>query len=225
MTPSLSAFQPGSPRLSSAQLAGVVLVHGGLLAVLLSSPDVIKPITPPHPLMVSLIEPEIEAPRPEPKPQPALPVIKPLPVLAVHRQAPVAIPQPMPDPKPQPAPLQENPPQPVAVAVAVDAPQPAPASPLPTPPQPADYLNNPKPAYPALSRRLGEAGIVKLRVLVNADGSVARVELAKSSGFERLDKSAMDTVQASWKFEPARQGGNPIADWVNFPIDFKLNRS
>lgn len=223
MTLSLSAFQPGRPRLSSAQLAGVVLVHAGLLAVLLSPADAIKPVMPPRPLMVSLIEPEVDTPQPELKPQPAQPVIKPLPVLAVHRQAPASNPQPMPDPMPQPAPVQETLPKPAPVAV--DTPQPERASPPPTPPQPADYLNNPKPAYPALSRRLGETGIVKLRVLVNADGSVARVELATSSGFARLDKSAMDTVLASWKFEPARQGGNAIADWVNVPIDFKLNRS
>ena len=34
----------------------------------------------------------------------------------------------------------------------------------------ADYLNNPKPAYPSMSKRLGEEGQVLLRVLVGQDG-------------------------------------------------------
>jgi protein TonB len=93
--------------------------------------------------------------------------------------------------------------------------------PPPTPPRPADYLNNPKPPYPALSRRLGEEGSVRLKVLVNADGSVARLEMVKSSGHPRLDRSAMDTVP-SWKFVPAHQDGKPIADWVTVPIQFTL---
>ncbi|MBU4500818.1 MAG: energy transducer TonB, partial [Gammaproteobacteria bacterium] len=106
------------------------------------------------------------------------------------------------------------------VAVAPPAaPVPLPA---PSPPRAADYLNNPKPPYPALSRRLGEEGTVRLSILVNADGSVARLELVKSSGHPRLDQSAMNTVQSSWKFEPARQGDTPIAGWVTVPIQFTL---
>jgi protein TonB len=98
---------------------------------------------------------------------------------------------------------------------------PAPAPPL-TQPRPADYRTNPKPSYPSLSQRLGEAGTVRLNILVNPDGSVARLELAKSSGYPRLDRSAIDTVQSSWKFEPARQGGMPVAAWVIVPIQFTL---
>ncbi|MGQ9861778.1 MAG: energy transducer TonB, partial [Thiobacillaceae bacterium] len=105
------------------------------------------------------------------------------------------------------------------------APEPAtPATPLPTPPVPADYLNNPKPPYPALSRRMREEGVVRLNILVNPDGSVARLEVARSSGYPRLDESAMKTVQSSWRFEPARQAGKPVAAWVIVPIRFTLRR-
>ena len=99
---------------------------------------------------------------------------------------------------------------------------PMPPPPPPTPPRPADYLNNPKPTYPALSKRLGEQGIVRLNILVNPDGSVARLEIAKSSGYPRLDEVAMKTVQSSWKFEPARQAGKPVSAWVIVPIEFTL---
>lgn len=85
----------------------------------------------------------------------------------------------------------------------------------------ADYLNNPPPAYPALSRRLGEAGEVRLKVRVSATGLPARIELAHSSGSERLDRAARDAV-ARWRFIPARQGEHDVEDWVLVPIIFRL---
>jgi len=215
-------------RISPAALIGVAFAHAGLLGLLLLAPDTPEPITPPRPLMVSLIEPQIEAPRPqakpEPKPQPPKPVAKPLPtpVLAA-KPTPAPIPQTVAAP-PEPTPLSEpvpevlSPPAPMA-----EAPKPAPSlPPAPTPPHPADYLANPKPSYPALSKRLGEEGTVRLNILVNPDGSVARLELERSSGHPRLDRSAMETVQSSWKFVPAHQGGKPVAAWVIVPIQFTL---
>ena len=85
----------------------------------------------------------------------------------------------------------------------------------------ADYLTNPAPAYPALSRRMGEQGRVLLRVFVHADGSAGQVEIRESSGFERLDRAARDTV-TRWRFVPARQGERPVAAWVLVPISFSL---
>lgn len=222
-----STFQRA--RISPTLLIGVTLAHASLLGLLLLAPDTTEPVTPPRPLMVSLIVPDTEEPRPqlkpEPRPQPPKPVIKPLPpppVLTAQRTAPTPNPQPIVEtlkPLPEPVPEVLPPPAPVAV----EAPKSAPPTPSPpTPPRPADYLANPKPPYPSLSRRLGEEGTVRLNILVNPDGSVARLELAKSSGYPRLDRSAIDTVQSSWKFEPARQGGMPVAAWVIVPIQFTL---
>jgi protein TonB len=213
------------PPTSRTAVAGVTLAHAGLLGLLLLAPATPESITPPRPLMVSLIEPQVEAPqpqpKPEPKPQPPKPVAKPLPapVLAAKPMS-APIPQPVaetPEPTPVPEPVHDALPPPALVA---EAPKPAP--PPPTPPRPADYLNNPKPPYPHLSRRLGEEGTVRLNILVNPDGSVARLELARSSGYPRLDQSARNTVQSSWKFEPARQDGKPVAAWVIVPIQFTL---
>lgn len=85
----------------------------------------------------------------------------------------------------------------------------------------ADYLNNPAPDYPAVSRQLGEQGRVLLRAMVNADGSVEQVVLRKSSGFERLDQTALDTVK-QWRFVPARRGEQQVSAWVVIPVSFKL---
>jgi len=219
MTLSRPGTLPDTPRLPPGVLAGVALAHAGLLAALLHMPRTAEPVLLPRPLMVSLIEPAIEAPQPEPRPQPPRPVAKPLPpppVLAAER--PLPAPQPVIEaPGPAPEPVPEVLPAPAPVA---ETPRPAP--PPPTPPRAADYLNNPRPPYPSLSRRLGEQGTVRLNILVNPDGSVARLELLKSSGHPRLDRSAIETVQSSWIFEPARQGGNPVAAWVIVPIQFTL---
>jgi len=223
-----TAALPYPARLSRASLGGVVLAHAALLAALLWAARAPEPIIPPHPITVSLIEPEVEKPdpqpRPEPKPQPPKPLVKPLPpppVLLAEKPLPAPQPvveAPRPDPEPEPVPEVLPPPAPVVA----ETPKPAPPLPSSVPPRPADYLNNPKPAYPALSKRLGEEGVVRLNILVNPDGSVARLEIIKSSGYARLDESARKTVQSSWKFEPARQGGKPVAAWVIVPIQFTL---
>jgi len=88
-----------------------------------------------------------------------------------------------------------------------------------------DYNVNPKPPYPMIARRLGAQGIVILRVQVRGDGSVAAVELARSSGFAVLDDSAARTVRESWRFLPARIDGSPVTSWVEVPIRFVLEDS
>lgn len=86
----------------------------------------------------------------------------------------------------------------------------------------ADYLKNPAPAYPAMSRRLGEEGRVVLRVFVDTEGRAERIELKNSSGFPRLDQAAEDAVRR-WKFVPAKRGNEALATWVVVPIVFSLH--
>ena len=85
----------------------------------------------------------------------------------------------------------------------------------------AAYLNNPRPAYPAVSLRLREQGTVRLRVLVGADGTVRKLELEQSSGFERLDQAALKAV-ATWKFVPGRRAGVVEEMAVDVPIPFRI---
>jgi len=85
----------------------------------------------------------------------------------------------------------------------------------------AQYLQNPKPAYPAISKRLGEQGKVVVRVLIGADGTAQKAEIRQSSGYERLDQAALNTVLA-WRYVPGKRGGVPEAMWFNVPINFVL---
>lgn len=85
----------------------------------------------------------------------------------------------------------------------------------------AGYLDNPRPGYPALSRRNGEAGRVVLRVMVDPDGAARDIEVHVSSGFPRLDQSALAAVRR-WRFIPAQRGHVPVSASVLIPIIFSL---
>ncbi|MBK6636498.1 MAG: TonB family protein [Rhodocyclaceae bacterium] len=92
----------------------------------------------------------------------------------------------------------------------------------PTPPRfDVDTLDNPTPAYPALSRRLGEQGQVLLQVDVGTDGRAHEVAVNRSSGYPRLDHAALETVRR-WTFIPARLSRLAIAASVLVPIRFSL---
>ena len=85
----------------------------------------------------------------------------------------------------------------------------------------ADYLNNPRPAYPPLSKRMGEQGKLVVRVLIGADGLPQKAEIRTSSGFERLDQAGLATVM-KWRYVPGKRAGVPEAMWFNVPINFVL---
>lgn len=85
----------------------------------------------------------------------------------------------------------------------------------------ADYLNNPKPPYPPLSKRLREQGKVVVRMLIGADGTAQQAEIKQSSGFDRLDEAARATA-LKWRYVPGKRAGVPEAMWFNVPFTFVL---
>ena len=85
----------------------------------------------------------------------------------------------------------------------------------------ADYLKNPPPGYPRLSRRNGEQGTVIVRVFISTQGTPDKAEVRTSSGFARLDQAALEAVQR-WRFVPGRRHGTPEAMWFNIPVRFVL---
>ncbi len=84
----------------------------------------------------------------------------------------------------------------------------------------AAYLNNPPPQYPSQSRRLGERGTVKWRVLIGTDGRASDPELVQSSGFSRLDDAAKQAVLA-WRYVPGKRGGVVHAMRYVVPLSFE----
>lgn len=209
------------PRVRSMAL--VIVLHGVAIAALMMAgyADVISPpkrdLTtfdvsrseppPPAPPQPELVEPQqVEIVRPS--------IVAPTPPVAVPTKNTVqAI---------------AEPPKLKVAAVAVRDPAPA-ESPAPTtapaPITPPDFsaaqLNNPGPSYPYLSRKTREEGVVMLKVRVGSNGRAQSVQVHNSSGHDRLDKAAVDTVR-KWRFVPARQAGEPVEAWVLVPVTFKL---
>ncbi len=150
--------------------------------------------------------------------------------------------KPKPKPAPKPEPLPEAPPSERAITQEETPPEEDTAPPPPPPPvtsptaeendslgapvtpprEDAHQLNNPRPAYPALSRRLREQGTVLLEILILPDGTVGEVKIKESSGFKRLDDTAMKAVK-QWKYTPAQRGQEPIAYWYLQPLEFSLH--
>jgi len=135
---------------------------------------------------------------------------------------------PNPDPAPNAPTAVNSPPVPLPPVTAPVAVSETPAAAAPSPPAPprvelpssvAEYLQNPKPAYPLMSRRAGEQGTVLVRVLIGTDGNAQRAEIEKSSGFARLDQVALATV-LKWRYIPGKRAGVAEAMAFTVPITF-----
>ena len=241
----MSTLAPALPH-SRLALTCVIAAH---VAVALAAAELIKrrPAVDPVPVTIALLRKELpvdQAPQPlpaapEPLPPKELPQPKRLepPPPEVERKPPdeppraAEIPPPPIEPAP-PAPeaITTPAPPPVAIAAAPPSAEPSrpPVSVLPPPEQTesapvfnAAYLNNPTPVYPAISRRMGEQGLVLLRVYVSARGDPNAVEIKSGCGHPRLDHAAQEAVR-QWKFVPAKRGEQPVDAWVAVPIRFSL---
>jgi protein TonB len=214
-------------RRNIAIASGVVVFHVAALWALQTglirrAVEVIVPVE----VLAEIIAPpapKVEPPPPAPKPPEPIkrepqPVKKPLP----PAPQPVAIATPAP-PAPN-APTGVVEPQPPAPPVAAPV---APAPPAPAkvelPSSDADYLNNPLPPYPPMSRRQGESGTVRVQVRISAQGVVlGEPVVAQSSGYERLDRAAVDAVR-KWRFVPGKRNGVPVEMTHVVPVIFKLD--
>lgn len=216
----------------------IAAVHGAVLLWVVNNSLLSPEHTPAAPLpmvmvdMVPLeqpVKPEVPPPPkpvpPEPQPQPKKTPPKPQPkkeapktttsdkALTAPKQEVEPTPQ-APTTAPEPAPAPPSPPAPPAPA--------APPAPVTPPRFNAAYLNNPAPVYPPMLRRTGEEGKVVLRVFVTAEGAAGNVQVLHSSGSPLFDEAALTAVR-KWRFVPARRGDTPIAEWVQVPIEFRLN--
>ena len=219
----------------------VVLLHVGFIYALYSNlltraAELVVPAV----ILSQLIEPpvpKVEATPPKPQTSPPPLAVRPQVKPAITRAPTAVAPLPMAIADPTPpvnAPTGTTVPQPVlapitASVAAVAVPTPATPAP-PAPPAPAavqlpssdaDYLQNPRPPYPPISRRLNEQGNTTVRVLIGADGQPQRAEISKSSGFARLDEAAVKTVMG-WRYVPGKRGGVADAMWFNVPINWVL---
>jgi periplasmic protein TonB len=223
------------PRLNrNIAIAGsVVLFHVAALWALQTGllRRTVEIVVPVHILseFITPPAPKVEPPPASPPPKPAEPVKQPV-ARKLERELPPA-PRPIAIPESRPAPnaptgvLEAQPPAPPIAAPAAPEARPAAPAPAPTkvelPSSDASYLQNPAPVYPPISKRLGEQGQVVVRVLIGADGTPQKAQLKRSSGFERLDQSALEYVMKC-RYVPGKVGGVPRAMWYEAPVTFVL---
>lgn len=192
----------------------ITLLHIGGIAFVVSATESTEPTIIEPTIQGVLITPEKKEVIPAP-PEPPKPKRK-----HKHKKKKKHIPKAPPseravkEPEPEPVPIEPEP-----VETPEPEPQPAPV----VPPSDAQEVNNPAPAYPAISRKLKEEGIVSLRILVKKEGHVEEIEIKKSSGYKRLDDAAARAIKR-WKFNPATQAGEPIDYWYEIDFEFSLRK-
>ncbi len=226
--PKLPEKKPPPLSRNAVIALAVVLLHVGFIwalqsGLLMRAVEIVVPVA----VLSQFIEPPAPKVTPEPpapKPAPA-PVKKTVATPVAPALQPLAIADPTPSPNAPVGVTTPQPPLPPVAAPVAAAPTAAPtaagAATVQLPSSDADYLQNPRPPYPPLSKRLNEQGKTTVRVLIGIDGLPQRSEVAKSSGFERLDQAALTTVMR-WRYVPGKRGGVPEAMWFNVPINWVL---
>lgn len=203
---------------------GVLVLHALFVWALMQQEFVQQVVQKAKPIVVSLIA-NPEPPKPQVvSAQPQLPL---LPIPALHVPMPeVQIQAPAITPQVTVAPPPPAPPQPqVTSAMVVAAPVQPPAPPAirTLPPSAVRYLAEPRLVVPTLSRRLGEQGVVYLRVIVDVNGRPREISLKKSSGFARLDQQALLDMRSA-RFVPQTENGQAIEWEVVAPLSYELDR-
>lgn len=72
--------------------------------------------------------------------------------------------------------------------------------------------------YPPHLRRAGERGVVQVRFMITTAGEVGHLRLISSNhaGFDAVTLQAVRVL----RFTPAKIGGQPVATWVEVPIQW-----
>ena len=81
-------------------------------------------------------------------------------------------------------------------------------------------LYAPDPEYSDAARKAKYQGTVVLWVVIDQNGRPRQIKVQRSLGMG-LDEKAIEAVR-TWKFEPARMDGQPVAVQVNVEVNFRL---
>ena len=199
-----------------AVLLHVFLIYALVTGLTRDAVEVIKQ-APLETRLIAQVQPPPETPPPPPPPQlttppplfippPEIAVALPPPPQAITQTTAVTPPEarlPPPAPPAPPAPAAP----PVRVAASID---------------PAKDCRD-KPAYPALSKRIGEEGLVVLEFTIEANGKVSEAKIKQSSGHPRLDEAAKRGLTTLCKFHPGTVDGKPERSIATIAYRWQLN--
>jgi protein TonB len=87
----------------------------------------------------------------------------------------------------------------------------------------AAVLSSYRKIYPPEARKAGEEGSVVVGVSVDASGQVTEAWIISSSGYDRLDRAAVESAY-SWRFEPATDAaGAVVGGQASVRVRYELN--
>ncbi len=200
------------------------------LTVELLPPPPPKPAPPPEP-------PKPEPEKPKPLPKRVLPPPKPLPVIQPKAETPPPVHTPEPPPPPQviaAAPKASEP----TPAVTVPPPQPVPVAetkprPMPLPPPDLEVVRSnygsvlsrefaKHKQYPRVAQMRGWQGTSRIELQIDATGTVTAINILESSGFEILDKQAIESVQKALPLPPIPEELRGKDFTIVVPMKFSL---
>ena len=193
------------------------------------------PLEPPKVLTVEISQPT-PVQEPQPKQEPVKPKVEPKPIPKV-----IPKPQPVVEKKVSPEPVAEPPPPVMAAApkaevkptVTAPPPPPEPPKPVTVNQEEIDASRNQYGSllsreiakhkqYPKIAQMRGWQGDVAVDIQIDGSGNVLSTKIHTSSGFESLDKQALEMVKKASPFPmpPAALRSKPFN--VLVPVSFRL---
>ena len=79
-----------------------------------------------------------------------------------------------------------------------------------------------KPVYPSAAMAKNITGVVRFKMLVDADGMVKTVEIIDAQPPGIFEEATITAVQ-QWRFQPAKVKGTPVACWCRSSIKYELD--
>ncbi len=77
-------------------------------------------------------------------------------------------------------------------------------------------------SYPDIARRLGHQGTVILRLTINRNGAIHKIDISQHSGYQALDESAEKIIRRSGPFPSFPQSLNINSLTIDIPFQFNL---
>lgn len=74
--------------------------------------------------------------------------------------------------------------------------------------------------YPAYAKEHNQQGRVFVQFVVEKDGSLSNIKVARTSGFESIDNEGLRVISISPKWQPGMQKNKPVRVMYTVPISF-----
>lgn len=212
----VTVYQP--PRASPTTLGIVILLHGAVLGALVLA----KMEMPPKKIFTELDTYRVP---PEPIPDPNPPEVKkPAPNQQIETVERIIQTPPPPQreeifTRSEPTPVEA---EPIWLA-SIDPPKREPVFTTPVRREARiDPRSELKPLYPASEQRMGNEGVVTIRVLIGADGKVKGAEKLRATN-DIFYQATVRHALRNWKFKPATLDGRPIESSKVMTLHFELD--